>query len=88
MRWLSNALRFLAVPLVLLLVAHHIVVNAFDLNVEYLWIGVGDGALRVRLLFFWTTGSRAGAAFAFAAALGIVAVAGMTVSQSLNSGIR
>ena len=86
MRWLSNALRFLAVPLILLLVAHHIVVTAFDLNVEYLWVASAMVPFAFGFLFFWTTGSRAGAAFAFAAALGIVAVAGMTVSQSLNSG--
>jgi hypothetical protein len=35
--WFADALRYFAVPLVLLLVAHHVIVNAFDLNTKYLW---------------------------------------------------
>ena len=36
--------------------------------------------------FFWVNGRGAGPAFAFAIALGIVGITGMTISQSLNSG--
>ena len=73
-------------PLVLLLVVHHVVVNAFDLKVEYLWIACAIVPLVFGFIFYWTTGSGAGAAFGYAIALGIIAVVGLDVSQTLNSG--
>ena len=33
---LSNVLRYFAVPLILLLVAHHLIINVLDLRIEYL----------------------------------------------------
>jgi hypothetical protein len=81
-----DAVRYFLVPLLLLLAAHHVIINALDLNTAYLWIasaiipfGFGGG-------LFWLSGRGVGPAFAFAIALGLVAVVGMTVSQSLNSG--
>jgi hypothetical protein len=84
--WLTDALRYFAVPLILLLVAHHVVVNAFDLNTKYLWIASTVVPFVFGFALFWLGRRGAGPAFAFAVALGIVGVAGMTVSQSLNSG--
>jgi TIR domain len=83
---LTDALRYFVVPLVLLLVAHHVVVNAFDLNTRYLWIASTMVPFCFGFALFWPGRRGAGPAFAFAVALGIVGVAGMTVSQSLNSG--
>lgn len=82
----GDLLQYLAVPLVVLLVTHHVVVNAFDLKVEYLWIACGIVPFAFGFIFYWTTGGGAAAAFAFATALGLIAVIGMDVSQSLNSG--
>jgi len=78
--------RYLIVPLVILLVAHHVIVNALDLNFEYL------RAISIAVPFgfgfalLWLGKRPIGAAVAIAVALGIVAVAGMTVSEGLNSG--
>jgi hypothetical protein len=84
--WAIETLRYVVVPLALLLVAHHLVVNAYDLNTNYL------RAVAIGIPFIWgfalswVKGRGEAQAIAFAVALGIVAVAGMTVSQSLNSG--
>jgi hypothetical protein len=82
----TEAVRHFLVPLVLLLVAHHVIINALDLNTAYLWIASGIIPLAFGGGLFWLGGRGAGPAFAFAIALGVVAVAGMTVSQSLSSG--
>jgi len=84
--WLSDLMLYLGVPLVVLLVAHHLIVNSLDLNPEYLRII----AIAVPLLFgflrSWRSGRGTGSALAVAAALGLIAVAGMTTSEGLNSG--
>jgi hypothetical protein len=82
----AEAVRYFLVPLVLLLVAHHLIINALDLNTAYLWIASAIIPLAFGGGLFWLAGRGAGPAFAFAIALGVVAVAGMTVSQSLSSG--
>ena len=82
----AEAVRYFLVPLVLLLVAHHVIINALDLNTAYLWIASAIIPSAFGGGLFWLAGRGAGPAFAFAIALGVVAVAGMTVSQSLNSG--
>ena len=82
----AEAVRYFLVPLVLLLVAHHVIINALDLNTAYLWIAAAIIPLAFGGGLFWLDGRGAGSAFAFAIALGVVAVAGMTVSQSLSSG--
>jgi len=84
--WVIDILRYFAVPLVLLLVAHHVIVNALNLNTEYLQITSAVVPFVFGYVFFWVSGRGVGPAFAFAIALGIIAVTGMTVSQSLNSG--
>jgi len=84
--WRADLVRYLIVPLVILLVAHHVIVNALDLNFEYL------RAISIAVPFgfgfalLWLGKRPIGAAVAIAVALGIVAVAGMTVSEGLNSG--
>lgn len=84
--WPADLVRYLIVPLVILLVAHHVIVNALDLSFEYL------RAVSIALPFgfgfalLWLGKRGIGAAVAMAVALGIVAVAGMTVSEGLNSG--
>lgn len=84
--WLIDGLRYFVVPLVLLLVAHHVIVNAFDLSTNYLWTACAVVPFIFGFALFWVKRRGEGRAFAFAIALGVVAVAGMTVSQSLNSG--
>ena len=84
--WLRNVLSYLSTPLVLILVAHHIIINAFDMNVAYLWVASAVVPFIFGFVFFRASGGGAGAAFAFATALGITAAVGMTVSQTLNSG--
>jgi hypothetical protein len=84
--WFRNVLSHLSTPLVLILVAHHIIINAFDLNVAYLWVASAVVPFIFGFVFFRASGGGAGAAFAFATALGITAAVGMTVSQTLNSG--
>ena len=84
--WPADLVRYLIVPLVILLVAHYVIVNALDLNFEYL------RAISIAVPFgfgfalLWLGKRPIGAAVAIAVALGIVAVAGMTVSEGLNSG--
>ena len=74
------------VPLVLLLVAHYVVVNALDLNTEYLWLASVAVPFVFGFALFWASDRGAGPATAFAVALGLIGVAGMTISESLNSG--
>jgi hypothetical protein len=84
--WLSDLMRHLVVPLVALLVAHHLIVNSLDLDARYL----RAVAFAVPFLFGFLrslrSGRGTGSAFAFAAALGVLGVSGMTISASLNSG--
>jgi hypothetical protein len=85
-RWSTDTLRYFAVPLLLLLVAHHLIVNAFNLDTIYLQSASAFVPFVFGFVLFWMSGRGAGAAVAFAVALGVIGVAGMTVSQSLNSG--
>jgi hypothetical protein len=84
--WFDEAKRYFAAPLILLLIAHHIIINAYDLDVIYLQ------AVCILIPFafgaglFWLGSRNAVVATSFAVALGIVADAAMTVSQSLYSG--
>jgi hypothetical protein len=84
--WSTDLARYLIVPIVALLVAHHIIVNALDLDSGYLRV-VSIGVPFISgVLLSWQGGRGAGAAVAIAVALGVIAVAGMTVSQGLSSG--
>jgi hypothetical protein len=82
---LADMLRYFALPLVLLVVTHHIIVNVFDLDTVYLWLATALVPFGFGFGFFWISRRGPAPALAFAVALGIVAVGAMTVSQSLNS---
>jgi hypothetical protein len=84
--WRSELMLYLGVPLVVLLVAHHLIVNSLDLNPQYLRIAAVAVALLFGFLRSWFSGRGTGSALAFAAALGLVGAAGMTISEGLNSG--
>jgi hypothetical protein len=84
--WPTDLVRYLIVPIVILLVAHHIIVNALDLDAGYLRV-VSIGVPFISgLLLAWQGERGAGAAAVIAVAIGVISVAGMTVSQSLSSG--
>jgi TIR domain len=84
--WSTDAVRYFLLPLGLLLVAHHVVVNMLDLKTADLWIASAVIAFAFGTALLWLGGRGAGPSLAFAIGLGVVAVAGMTLSQSLNSG--
>jgi hypothetical protein len=84
--WLMDSLRYFAVPLVLLFVAHHVIVNVFDLDTDYLWATCAIVPFIFGFALFWVKRRGEAQAFGFAIALGVIAVAGMSMSQSLNSG--
>jgi|SRR5580704_349546 hypothetical protein len=83
---LNDLLLYLALPLVLLLVVHHIVINAYDLNTLYLQIGCVGIPLLFGAALSRLSDRSTVAAVAFAIGLGIVGDSAMTVSQSLYSG--
>jgi hypothetical protein len=84
--WPADTVRYLIVPMVVLLVAHHVIVNALDLNNEYLRaVSIGVPAI-FGVLLSWQGGRGAAAAVVIATALGVLSVTGMTISEGLNSG--
>jgi len=84
--WPVDLVRYLIVPTVILLVAHHVIVNSLDLDAEYLRIVTIGVPFIFGFLLSWQAGRGAGASVAIAAALGVISVTGMTVSEGLNSG--
>lgn len=84
--WLNDGLRYFVAPLILLVVAHYLVVNALNLNIAYLWTACVLVPLTFGFSFFWLAGRGREAACVFAIALGLIAVTSMTISESLNSG--
>jgi hypothetical protein len=84
--WRTDLLRDLMVPLVLLLVAHHILVNLLDFNEIYLQSAAFAVPFPFGFLLAWRSGRGAAAAVAFAAALGVLGDACMAISASLYSG--
>lgn len=84
--WRPDLVRYLIVPLVILLVAHHVIVNALDLNFEFLRAVSVAVPFGFGFALLWLGKRSVGAAVVMAAVLGTVAVAGMTVSEGLNSG--
>jgi hypothetical protein len=81
-----DAVRYFVTPLIVLLVAHYGVVNAFNLDTAYLRLACVAVPFAAGFALFWIAGRGAGSAAALAVALGLVAVAGMSVSESLYSG--
>jgi hypothetical protein len=84
--WLNDALRYFVFPLVVLVVMHHVIVNAYDLNVLYLQITCTVVPFAFGIALSWLSDRRIAAACIFAIALGVTADGAMTVSQSLYSG--
>ena len=85
-KFLIDAARYFVAPLVVLLVAHFLVVVALDWNIAYLRLAAVIAPLIFGATFSWFSRRGAGAACGFAIALGLVAAAGMTVSESLATG--
>ena len=79
--WPRDVMRYFAAPLVVLLVAHHVIVNSFDLHTAYLWIACALVPFAFGFALSWLGCRGAGTAFAFAIALGIVGVVGMTLAK-------
>ena len=84
--WRNEFLLYLIVPLAALLVAHHLIVNSFDLNPDYLRAISFVVPFLSGFLLSWQSGRGFGIAFAFAVALGLLGDAGMATSEGLNSG--
>jgi hypothetical protein len=84
--WSADLLEYLVVPLVMLLVAHHLIINKFDYNPIYLYIVSYLVPFAFGFLLAWQRRSGTVGAFAFATALGLVGDAGMVISEGLNSG--
>jgi hypothetical protein len=84
--WLNDGIRYFIVPLIVLLVAHDLIVNKFDLRTEYLWASCITVPFLSGFALLWVSRRGSGAAFVFALALGIIGVVAMTISESLNSG--
>jgi hypothetical protein len=84
--WPADLARYLVVPIVLLLVAHHVIVDSLDLDTGYLRVVTIAVPFGFGFLLSWQGRRGAGAAVAIATALGIVAVMGMTASEGLSSG--
>jgi hypothetical protein len=84
--WPTDLVRYLVVPVVILLAAHHVIVNALDLNDDYLRAVTIAVPFGFGFLLAWHGGRGAAAAVAIAAAVGLIAVSGMTVSEGLSSG--
>jgi hypothetical protein len=81
-----DALRYVLVPLVVLLIAHYAIVNSLDLNLRYLWLACMVVPFAAGVALFWIGKRGAEFAAACAVAFGVVGAAGMTVSSSLYSG--
>jgi TIR domain len=84
--WLAAVLHYFIIPLALLIAAHHLIINEFDLRTEYLWMACIVAPFLSGFALLWFARRGPGPAFAFAIALGIIGVIAMTVSESLNSG--
>lgn len=78
--------RFLAAPLILLLVAHFFIVVALDLNVFFLRLASALAPLIFGVTLSMRTSYGGGIALGFGLALGISATVGMTISESLATG--
>jgi hypothetical protein len=82
--WPAVGVPFLLLPAFLVLVAHYVIVNALDLDTLYLRIAAFLIPLPFGAGLYWKTRTNPMAGFAAGALLGLIAVAGMTVSASLR----
>jgi hypothetical protein len=85
-RWRVEGVRYFALPLVVLLVAHYAIVNSLNLNTSYLWLECILVPFGSGFALLWIEGAGVGAAVILAIAIALVGVVGMTVSESLYSG--
>lgn len=81
-----DAVRYFAVPLVALLVAHYAIVNAYNLDTGYLRLACVVIPFAAGFALFWIAARSAVSAAGLALALGLVTTAAMSVSESLYSG--
>ena len=82
----ARLLRDIAIPVVVLVILHHLIVNALDLSTVYLRLVSFLVPLPFGLLFHRQVRGAPVVALAVAAVIGIVAVAAMTISEGVNSG--
>jgi hypothetical protein len=78
------ALRYVALPAFVLLVAHYLIVNALDLHTIYLRIVCFLIPLPFGAAFFWEARTKLLAALGVGAVLGLVTTCAMTVSVALR----
>ena len=84
--WADCLLRYLGFPVVVLLVAHHLIVNSLNLDIGYLRAASFVVPFCFGFFLYWRDRRSSRAAIMLGTAVGLVAVTGMTVSESLNSG--
>jgi TIR domain len=82
----ARLLRDIAIPVVVLVVFHHLIVNALDLSTVYLRLVSFLVPLPFGVLFHRQVRGAPVVALAVAAVIGIVAIAAMTISEGVNSG--
>jgi hypothetical protein len=81
-----DAAQFVLAPLCLLLLAHYLVVLAFDLNLAYLWLACIVVPLGFGAAFAALRGRGVAVAAGLAVTLGLIATIAMTLSESLATG--
>jgi hypothetical protein len=83
---LAWLLRDIAFPVFILVAVHHLIVNAFDLDLVYLRVASFVVPFLLGIFTFCHARWEPVTAFVVATAIGLVSVVAMTVSQGLNSG--
>jgi len=81
---LTVAMQHLAVPFLLLLIAHYMIINAFDLDALFLSLVSFLVPLPFGAGFYWKTRTSPAIGFAGGVALGVIAAAAMSVSASIR----
>jgi hypothetical protein len=82
----SHVWQLIGFPLLIIIVAHHLIVNSFSLNTLYLRIARILIPLPFGIVLGWRTRVRSSFALAIGAILGVLGTAAMTTSEGLNSG--
>jgi TIR domain len=82
--WSTLLVRYLVLPIVVLLICHYLIVHALDIDIGWLRAIVFMIPIPFGAFFFWETRKRFLECVVLAAALGILATAAMTISTSLR----